>query len=68
MTFKIFIRKGKPGEIYNFLIQFSFRRISPKWDVTNALLVATLVGTGTYIYTRKHMQNAPACSRICYRY
>ncbi|XP_043468998.1 uncharacterized protein LOC122502805 [Leptopilina heterotoma] len=41
-------------------------RISPKWDVTNALLVATLVGTGTYIYTRKHLQNAPACSRICY--
>ncbi|XP_033231033.1 uncharacterized protein LOC117182110 [Belonocnema kinseyi] len=41
-------------------------RISPKWDVTNALLIATLVGTGTYIYTREHLKNAENCPRICY--
>ncbi|KAK0182059.1 hypothetical protein PV327_000230 [Microctonus hyperodae] len=41
-------------------------RIFPKTDVTNYLLGASLIGTGSYIYTREHMKAAPNSVRIGY--
>lgn len=41
-------------------------RVFPKRDITNFLLGSALVGTGSYIYTREHMKNAPQVTRIVY--
>ncbi|XP_066583574.1 uncharacterized protein [Prorops nasuta] len=41
-------------------------RIFPRQDITNFLLCSTLVGTGSYIYTREHMKGAPTSLRITY--
>ncbi|KAF7991074.1 hypothetical protein HCN44_002636 [Aphidius gifuensis] len=39
---------------------------SIKTDITNVLLGGTLIGTGTYIYTRDHMKTASQTSRVIY--
>lgn len=41
-------------------------KVFPKRDITNFLLAGTLVGTGSYIYTREHMKTAPQSVRILY--
>ncbi|XP_014473190.1 PREDICTED: uncharacterized protein LOC106743651 isoform X2 [Dinoponera quadriceps] len=41
-------------------------KVFPKKDITNFLLAGTLFGTGSYIYTREHMKNAPERQRILY--
>ncbi|KOC60852.1 hypothetical protein WH47_05630 [Habropoda laboriosa] len=41
-------------------------RIFPKKDITNFLLGSALLGTGSYIYTRDHMKNAPPSVRVLY--
>ncbi|GAB1869885.1 hypothetical protein CAJAP_10964 [Camponotus japonicus] len=41
-------------------------KVFPKRDITNVLLVGTLVGTGSYIYTREHLKSAPQTVRILY--
>lgn len=41
-------------------------RVFPKRDITNFLLGSALIGTGSYIYTREHMKNAPQIKRIGY--
>ncbi|XP_029671345.1 uncharacterized protein LOC115240367 [Formica exsecta] len=41
-------------------------KVFPKRDITNVLLVGTLVGTGSYIYTREHVKSAPQSIRILY--
>ncbi|XP_077278909.1 uncharacterized protein LOC143906592 [Temnothorax americanus] len=41
-------------------------KVFPKSDITNVLLAGTLVGTGSYIYTREHMKSAPQSVRILY--
>ncbi|NP_001177967.1 uncharacterized protein LOC100499164 [Nasonia vitripennis] len=40
--------------------------IFPEKDISNFLLVNTLFGTGTYIYTRKHVRQSSSCYRILY--
>lgn len=41
-------------------------KVFPKRDITNFLLAGTLIGTGSYIYTREHMKAAPQSVRILY--
>ncbi|XP_008557660.1 uncharacterized protein LOC103578365 [Microplitis demolitor] len=41
-------------------------RIFPKTDVTNFFLGTSLVGAGSYIYTREHMKAAAKSARIIY--
>ncbi|EFN62664.1 hypothetical protein EAG_16408 [Camponotus floridanus] len=41
-------------------------KVFPKRDITNVLLIGTLVGTGSYIYTREHLKSAPQTVRILY--
>ncbi|XP_012530693.1 uncharacterized protein LOC105833474 [Monomorium pharaonis] len=41
-------------------------KVFPKRDITNFLLAGTLVGTGSYIYTREHMKTAPQSVKILY--
>ncbi|CAL1686578.1 unnamed protein product [Lasius platythorax] len=41
-------------------------KVFPKRDITNVLLVGTLVGTGSYIYTREHIKSAPQSVRVLY--
>ncbi|XP_046998881.1 uncharacterized protein LOC124614214 [Schistocerca americana] len=41
-------------------------RMFPKRDVTNILLLSTLIGTGLYIYDRKHMRAAPKIPKVGY--
>ncbi|XP_011629890.1 uncharacterized protein LOC105422279 [Pogonomyrmex barbatus] len=41
-------------------------KVFPKRDITNFLLAGTLLGTGSYIYTREHMKTAPQSVRILY--
>ncbi|XP_029171529.1 uncharacterized protein LOC114940909 [Nylanderia fulva] len=41
-------------------------KVFPKRDITNVLLVGTLVGTGSYIYTREHIKTAPQSVRVLY--
>jgi len=54
-------------EIVNIALCAFFFRVFPKRDITNFLLAGTLVGTGSYIYTREHMKTAPQSVRILYR-
>ncbi|PNF30593.1 hypothetical protein B7P43_G06133 [Cryptotermes secundus] len=41
-------------------------RFIPKRDVTNVLLLNTLIGSGLYIYNRPHLNAAPLKLRIAY--
>ncbi|XP_020288034.1 uncharacterized protein LOC109856787 [Pseudomyrmex gracilis] len=41
-------------------------KVFPTRDITNFLLAGTLVGTGSYIYTREHVKKAPQNQRILY--
>ncbi|KAK4872782.1 hypothetical protein RN001_014811 [Aquatica leii] len=41
-------------------------RIFPKRDITNMLLLHSLVGSGLYLYNRPHLQNVPMQQRILY--
>ncbi|XP_046410851.1 uncharacterized protein LOC124175050 [Neodiprion fabricii] len=41
-------------------------RIFPTTDITNLLLGSTFLGTGSYIYTREHLKNAPPANKIAY--
>jgi hypothetical protein len=41
-------------------------KVFPKRDITNVLLIGTLVGTGSYIYTREHIKSAPQSVRVLY--
>lgn len=41
-------------------------KVFPKRDITNVLLVGTLLGTGSYIYTREHVKSAPQSVRILF--
>ncbi|KAL0131771.1 hypothetical protein PUN28_002961 [Cardiocondyla obscurior] len=41
-------------------------KIFPTREITNYLLFGSLVGTGSYIYTREHMKSAPEHKRILY--
>ncbi|KAK2586692.1 hypothetical protein KPH14_011734 [Odynerus spinipes] len=41
-------------------------RIFPKKDITNYLLFSALAGTGSYIYSREHMEKAPVSTRLLY--
>lgn len=41
-------------------------RVFPKRDITNMLLIHTLVGSGLYLYNRPHLQNVPKQKRVLY--
>ncbi|XP_022920360.2 uncharacterized protein [Onthophagus taurus] len=41
-------------------------RLFPKRDITNILLLNTLLGTGLYLYSRPHLRSATSSSRILY--
>ncbi|XP_035731823.1 uncharacterized protein LOC118445884 [Vespa mandarinia] len=41
-------------------------RIFPKKDITNYLLFSALAGTGSYFYTREHMEKAQISTRLLY--
>ncbi|KAF5295875.1 hypothetical protein FQR65_LT10362 [Abscondita terminalis] len=41
-------------------------RIFPKRDITNMLLLHTLVGSGLYLYNRPHLENVSKQQRIVY--
>lgn len=42
-------------------------RLIPKRDVTNFLLIHTVLGTTLYIYSRPHLQSVEPKKRIAYR-
>lgn len=43
-------------------------RLIPKRDVTNFLLIHTVVGTTLYIFSRPHLQSVETKKRVVYRY
>lgn len=41
-------------------------KVFPKRDITNFLLAGTLLGTGSYIYTREHIKSASERMKVLY--